>query len=223
MLKSITWLVRLLVLGGGAALGFLAWDRYFTNRTIQQLVAENGQLRTAIQNLTEETQIGYAKVVSQEVRDGKFMTRLLFVETDRSDPAKRVLEKEFEIEGDVAHFDALIVKFSGQAVMDGRERAMYLWRRVYGETTKPEEAARIETPGAEPTRYADLCAKLSLQDRKLFWDEIWALSNDPARLQQLGITAIYGNVVYRKLRPGLIYVFKISNTGQLYPETVPAL
>ncbi|NLH17176.1 MAG: hypothetical protein GX455_11410, partial [Phycisphaerae bacterium] len=53
--------------------------------------------------------------------------------------------------------------------------------------------------------------------------EIWALSNDPARLQQLGITAVYGNVVYRKLRPGLIYVFKISNTGQLYPETVPAL
>jgi hypothetical protein len=62
-----------------------------------------------------------------------------------------------------------------------------------------------------------------LKDRKLFWDEIWALSNDPARLQQAGITAIYGNVVYRKLRPGLIYVFKISNSGQLYPETVPAL
>ncbi len=223
MLKTITWLIRLLVLGGGAALGFLAWDRYFTNRTIQQLVAENSHLRSAIQNLTEETQIGYAKVLGQEVRDGKFVTRLLFVETNRSDPAQRVLEKEFEIEGDVAHFDALIIKFSGQLVMDGRERAMYLWRRVYGETTKPEEAALIETPGTEPKRYTDLCAKLSLKDRKLFWDEIWALSDDPARLEKLGITAIYGNVVYRKLRPGLIYIFKISNTGQLYPETVPVL
>jgi len=55
MIKTVTWLIRLLVLGGGAALGFLAWDRYFTNRTIQQLVAENGQLRSAIQNLTEES------------------------------------------------------------------------------------------------------------------------------------------------------------------------
>jgi hypothetical protein len=49
------------------------------------------------------------------------------------------------------------------------------------------------------------------------------LANDPEVLQQHGIKAIYGNAVYKKLRPGLIYVFKISPTGQLYPETVPDL
>jgi hypothetical protein len=28
-------------------------------------------------------------------------------------------------------------------------------------------------------------------------------------------------VVYSRLREGLIYVFKISSTGQVYPEVVP--
>jgi len=41
---------------------------------------------------------------------------------------KRVLEKEYEIEGDIIHFDALIVKFDEQLVMDGKERTLYLWR-----------------------------------------------------------------------------------------------
>ncbi len=221
--KGISGLIRLFVLGGGVVLGFLGWRAWFANQTIEQLVKENHHLRAAIQNLSEESQIGYAKVLSQEPRDGKMITRLLFVETHRGDPSRRVLEKEFEIEGDIVHFDALIVKFSPQSVIDGKERAMYLWRRVYGETVRPEEGASIETPGQEPKRYEELCAKLSVKDRKLFWDEIWALSNDPLRLQQAGITAIFGNVVYRKLKPGLIYVFKISNSGQLVPETVPDL
>ena len=50
-----------------------------------------------------------------------------------------------------------------------------------------------------------------------------ALADDPERLRSHGIEAIYGNATYKKLRPGLIYVFKISNTGQVHPETVPAL
>lgn len=40
------------------------------------------------------------------------------------------------------------------------------------------------------------------------------------RLGLLVRLAIYGSVVYQKLEPGLIYVFKISSTGALYPETV---
>ena len=56
----------------------------------------------------------------------------------------------------------------------------------------------------------------------MFWEAIWDLANDPEALRDHGIKAIYGNAVYKRLRPGLIYVFKISNTGRLYPQTVPA-
>jgi hypothetical protein len=57
----------------------------------------------------------------------------------------------------------------------------------------------------------------------MFWSAVWELANDPEALQQDGIKAIYGNAVYKKLKPGLIYVFKISSSGQVYPETVPDL
>lgn len=203
--------------------GIIATSALYATKTIFDLLGENRKLKQAITNLTQESQIGYAKVLSQERRDGTLITRLLFVETDRDDPTRRLLQKEFEIEGDVVHFDALIVKFNDQVVMDGKERALYLWRRVYGETQPPEQGFAIETPGEQPQRYAELFDALPVNQRNLFWSEIWELSNDPERLKSAGVTAIYGNAVYKKLRPGLIYIFKINATGGVYPETVPAL
>lgn len=205
----------------GAA-GAAYWFSSFP-RTIAQILEDNRQLRSAVENLSAESQIGYAKVISQETRDGKLFTRLKFVETDRNDPQTRVLEREYEIEGDVVHFDALVVKFDSKFVTDGRERALYLWRRVYGETTAPMHGLPINTVGEEPGRYRELGAKLSLNDRATFWSEVWQLSNDPDRLKDLGITAIDGSVVYKKLQPGLIYSFKVSNTGALTADVTPAL
>jgi hypothetical protein len=62
---------------------------------------------------------------------------------------------------------------------------------------------------------------LPIEQKQLFWFNIWDLANDPEKLKQYDIEAIYGNVVYSRLRSGLIYVFKISPTGQVYPEVVP--
>lgn len=209
----------LIVVAAGAYLA----HSLLVNQTIQQLLSENEDLKTAITNLNEENQIGYAKVLSQETREGVLYTRLLFVETDPLDLTNHIVKKEYEIRGDVVHFDALIVKFGNQVVMDGTERAMYLWRRIYGETTAPEEGFAIEEAGKPSPRYEQVCAKLSIEDRALFWSEIWNLSNDPKRLEASGVQAIFGNVVYRQLKPGLIYIFKVSSTGTLYPEIVPDL
>lgn len=213
----------LLVLASLGVLGVFAYAAFYASRTIHQLLGENRALKSAITNLTTENQIGYAKALEQTERGGVLVTRLLFVETDPHDPTRRVLEMEHEVEGDIIHFDALIVKFSKDAVMDGRERALYLWRRVYGENTPPSRGLGIEKPGAEPARYAGMLKKLSMADRATFWSEIWALADDPDRLRALGVQAIYGNVVYKKIRPGLIYAFKIDGQGNLYPESFPAL
>jgi hypothetical protein len=202
---------------------FAAGALFYGTKTVHDLLGENKKLKRAISTLTHEDQIGYAKVVRQENRDGKLYTVVRFVETARDDRLKTVLEKEYEIEGDIVHFDALIVTFSDQAVMDGKERSLYLWRRVYGETMPPAEGFAIEEEGSPPARYDDLLGRLRLSERKLFWSAIWDLANDPEALQRHGIKALYGNAVYKRLRPGLIYVFKISPTGQLYPETVPDL
>jgi len=188
---------------------------------VHELLTENKHLKQAITNLTYEDQIGYAKVIAQEPNDGKIFTTLKFVETARDNKLKTVLEKEYTIEGDIVYFDALIVKFGDKMVMDGKTKALYLWRRVYSEKMAPEQGFAIDEPGAEPQRYGDLLKVLPMKQKRLFWSNIWDLANDPDKLKEHDIKAIYGNAVYSRLREGLIYVFKISPAGQVYPEVVP--
>lgn len=202
-------------------IAYLARGFYRGTMTIHELLTENKRLKEAITTLTTENQIGYAKVISQRQEGDRLLTTVRFVETARDDKTRKILQKEYIIEGDIVHFDALVVTFGDKMVMDGKSRALYLWRRVYGESMAPRDAYLIEEPGAEPKRYRDLLETLPLQHRRLFWSHIWDLANDPDQLRRHGIKAIYGNVIYHKLRPGLIYVFKISPMGHLYPEVVP--
>jgi hypothetical protein len=209
---------------GGICLVIVAYlgrGFYYRAITIHELLTENKHLKQAITNLTYEDQIGYAKVIAQEPNDGKILTTLKFVETARDDKLKTVLEKEYTIEGDIVYFDALIVKFGDKMVMDGKTKALYLWRRVYSEKMAPGQGFAIEEPGAEPQRYGDLLKVLPMKQKQLFWTNIWDLANDPDKLKEHDIEAIYGNAVYSRLREGLIYVFKISPAGQVYPEVVP--
>jgi hypothetical protein len=207
------------VLVAGAAYMGRGW--YYGAVTIHELLNENKQLKQAIGNLTDEDQIGYAKVLSQRNDSGRLLTTLRFVETARDDKTRRILQKEYTVEGDVVHFDALIVTFGDKMVMDGRARALYLWRRVYGETMAPQDGYPIEEPGTEPKRYDGLLQALPIQHQQLFWTEIWDLANNLDKLKEYDIKAIYGNAIYRKLREGLIYVFKIKPTGELSVEVIP--
>jgi hypothetical protein len=212
--KSIATVLTLTVLA------FVGGSIFYGSKTVHDLLAGNEKLKVAITSLTHEDQIGFAKVLKQEERDGTLYTTVKFVETARDDMLSKVLEKEYEIEGDVIHFDALVVTFSDEAVMDGKARSLYLWRRVYGESMSPSEGYAIETPGTHPERYAGLLRDLRLPEQQLFWEAIWDLANDPEALRDHGIKAVYGNAVYKRLQPGLIYVFKIGADGHVYPETV---
>jgi hypothetical protein len=87
----------------------------------------------------------------------------------------------------------------------------------------PADGFAIEEPGAEPRRYETLLAELSINKRQQFWEAIWDLANDPAKLRDYDIEAIYGNVTYTRLKAGLVYIFRISATGQVYPEVVPEI
>jgi hypothetical protein len=217
LIKTVFGLLTLI------AIIYLAGALFYGAKTVHDLLGENKKLKQSLATLTHEDQIGYAKVVRQETRAGKLYTAIRFVETARDNPLKTVLEKEYEIQGDVVHFDALIVTFPGQTVMDGKERSLYLWRRIYGEKQPPEFGFAIEKDGLPPARYSDLLRRLHFSERKMFWTAIWDLANNPDALRQYGIKAIYGNVVYQRLQPGLICIFKISPTGQLFLETVPDL
>jgi hypothetical protein len=221
--KKLRILPLIVIVAALAGVAYLGRTPYKAVATIHQLLTENKELKKALTNLRREDQIGYAKVIRQEMKDGELFTTIRFVETARDNKLNKILQKEYTISGDIIHFDALIVKFGSKMVMDGRTKALYLWRRVYGEKMTPAEGFPIEEPGAEPQRYKDLLEALPIENRKMFWSEIWELANDTEKLAQYDIDAIYGNAVYWKLREGLIYVFKINSTGQVYPEIVPDL
>jgi len=215
-------LLPLIIIGAAIfGIGYLGREPYEAVATINDLLTENRKLKQALTTLTEEDQIGYAKVIDQQTEDGQLLTTIKFVETARGNKTRKILEKEYTIVGDIIYFDALIVKFGSSMVADGKSRALYLWRRVYGERMSPAEGYPIEEPGAEPERYKDLLDSLPIEKRQMFWSSIWDLANDHERLAAHDIEAIYGNAVYTKLRRGLIYVFKIDSTGQVCPEVVP--
>lgn len=208
----------------GAAGGFWLWRQagaWDVALTLSDLLNENRELQAALARLTEERQIGYAKVVRQERVDGQLVTTVRFVETAPSDPRRQVLRREYEIPGDVVHFDALLVRFPPRMVMDGQARALYLWRRIYGETMTPENAYPIVSEEGEPPRYAGLLKELPLPQQAMFWEAIWSLANDPGRLAEHGIRAIYGNAVYTRMEPGLVYIFRLGPTGDFQVEVIP--
>lgn len=202
---------------------FLSMSLYRVSTAVQEVLWENQQLKEAISNISESGRIGYAKVLSQSVDAyGKVQeTTLKFIETAAEDELRQVLEKEFTIPGDIVHFDALIVKFDNQMVIDGTKKSLYLWRRVYGEKTAPADGFEIESPGGTPQRYASLLKELPIKLQQDFWKEIWDLANNPEKLKSYGIEAIYGNVTYTRLKPKLLYIFRINATGQVYPEVIP--
>lgn len=216
--KIIGSLIALAALATAAGLGL---SFYFSNSSIHSLLTENHELNKALSNLSREEQIGFATVVSQ-TRDGlgQVTSELKFVQTAAGKPREIVDEQIFSIRGDVVHFDALIVKFSDQAVRAGEERALYLWRRIYGEQTPPEKAQAIQLPGSAPERYHAITKSLKVKDRDVFWEAVWSLANDPGRLSEYGITAVFGNAIYTKVEPDKVYLFKIGSTGQIYPEVV---
>ncbi len=211
----------LLALGALVTAAILGLSFYLSSSSIHSLLTENHELNKAITHLTHEEQIGFATVLSQERNAlGQTITRLKFVQTAAGNPKEIVEEQVFQIKGEVVHFDALIVKFSNAYVREGKERALYLWRRIYGEHTAPEQGEAITVPGSAPERYYAITKSLRLKDRSVFWEGVWSLANDPQRLSQYGISAIFGNAVYTRVEPGKVYLFKIGATGQIYPEVV---
>lgn len=219
--KSGKIIVTVAVLAAIATAAILGMSFYFSSSSIHSLLTENHKLNKAIRNLTEEQQIGFATLKSRSRNElGQVESLVRFVQTAPGKPDEVVSEELFIIVGEVIHFDALIVKFSDEYVKDGKGRALYLWRRIYGEGEAPAEGDLIQTPGEAPERYDAITRSLKLKNQPIFWEAIWDLANDPAQLSEYGIKAVFGNAIYTKMEPGKVYLFKISPTGQIYPDVL---
>jgi len=214
---------KLLALTALATAGIMGSVFYFSTSSIHSLLTENHKLNKAIKNLTAEEQIGYATLQSRTRNEqGELISTVRFVQTAAGKPKEIVSEQVFQISGSVIHFDALIVKFDTEYVQDGKARSLYLWRRIHGENNAPSESELIEIPGTAPERYYEITKVLRLKDRDIFWEAIWDLANDPDQLSSYGVTAVFGNAIYSRMEANKVYLFKISPSGQIYPEVLDA-
>jgi hypothetical protein len=206
------------VLVAGALVG--GWWFKEGAATIDDLLTRNEQLKEAISNLTKEERIGYAKVVRQEKVGGMLKTTIRFVEIARDDQT-RLSDAEFTVDGDVLYFDGMVVVFPKELVMDGSERAIFLWRRIFGEQQEPIYGLRIGKPGEEPARYREFFEKLNPENNEIFWEAIWSLANDAEGLDEYGIQTIQGEAISQKMVPGIVYTFILENTGLVRVDKRP--
>lgn len=214
-------IVTVVLLAAIATAGALGLAFYFSSSSIHTLLTENHQLNKSIRNLTKEQQLGFATLQSRSRNErGQVESLVRFVQTAPGKPDEIVSEELFIVEGKVVHFDALIVKFSDAYVKDGKGRALYLWRRIYGESEAPIDGDLIQSPAEAPDRYQVITESLRLQNQPVFWEAIWDLANDPQQLSKYGVTAVFGNGIYVKMEPDRVYLFKIGASGQIYPDVL---
>lgn len=214
-------IVNLVVLAAIVTAAILGAAFYFSTSSIHSLLTENHKLNKAISNLTNEEQIGFVTLKSRNRNEqGQVESLIRFVQTAPGKPDEIASEELFVVSGEVIHFDALIVKFSDEYVKDGKGRALYLWRRIYGESDAPADGQLIQSRGQAPERYNAITRSLRLKDQAVFWDAVWNLASDPQQLSEYGVTAVFGNAIYSKIEPDKVYLFKISPTGQIYPDVL---
>jgi hypothetical protein len=183
------------------------------------------RLDMAIRLLKTDHRLARIEVLEQtEPADGKRQqTRFSFVEMD---DAGNVLEKpqEFEIEGDIAHIDALVVSFDDHYVEQGdplRGASLALFRRVFGEYQNPNDGFPLDTVGARPAAYSRGSEPSELEAE--IWSKFWDYANDPQLAAKAGVRTAHGKDAYIQLRKGMRYRVQLRSTGDLtiQPEEQP--
>jgi hypothetical protein len=230
--RQIFWSVfALLAIAAGTGGWYLADRLYYQPLREQRQMVEN--LRGIVERLTKQTRIAEVAVVSQT--DNPQRTTFKFVEVDaKLNPLHAPLE--FTIDGDVAYFDTLAIKFQQSFVPLDEDRlkikevadlmpraSLILFRRVFGEKQKPEDGFPLDSPNETPAAYQS-AAPPSEFEQKL-WREFWQLANDPKLAESRGVYAAHGQAVYTQLQRGKTYLLERTLSGDLTirPQALSAI
>jgi hypothetical protein len=175
------------------------------------------RLDMAMRLLKTDHRLARIEVLEQtEPADGKpQQTRFSFVEMD---DAGNALDRpqEFQIDGDVAHIDALVVSFDDTYVEQGdplRGTSLALFRRVYGDDQKPSEGFPLDTVGGRPAAYSRGHQPSELESE--IWSKFWDYANDPELASKAGVRTAHGKDAYIQLRKGMRYRVQLRKTGDL--------
>lgn len=185
--------------------GFAGWWVLFRDDGRE---AQIRRLQEVIDRLQSERRIAEVVVLKQDEARTKTTFRFREVRPDGTP----IHERDLTIDGDVAYFDALVIKFDHRYVERGdllRGRSLYLFQRIFGEHQEPAQGFRIDEEVPAPYRLRPIPSEF---EREL-WSEFWTYALEPERARAKGIRVVQGEAVRTKLRPDRIYRLTIEAAG----------
>ena len=184
----------------------------------------NAQLRQVIGRLKAEKRVADVIVTERTLGPNgqPETTTLLFVEYGRD--GSPLPSKRFTVRGNVAHIDAMVVKFDGRYVEENdplRGHSVALFTRLYGEDQAPEAAFRIDSPGQAPAVYRGPADPNQAAFEKQLWANFWKLADDAAYRKQMGVRVAQGEGVWCPFQPDRLYTLTLESDGGLNITSEP--
>jgi len=215
MFRSLakTFVLFALVVAGSFGIVFYR-DHYSVDRKLAALEQEKRTLQQFVQRLSDERRVAEILVLDQtKSSDGILSTTLLFQEYARDNSA--LTPKRFTVQGEMAHFDALVIKFDHGFVEEGdslRGKTIALFSKVFGDHQTPEQAFSIDEPGKIPDIYRGTDPRVMPFEQDL-WNNFWRLTQDAAYRNEKGVRVANGQSVWGPFEPGRIYTITLENGG----------
>src|SRR5581483_1224115 len=198
----------------GAAGIYYYEHQFSTDHRIAELQQQKHELEEVVKRLEGVRRVAKVLVTDQWVENGVQKTKLLWVEYGR-DGQSTLDAKEFVIDGNEAHFDALLIKFSDGFLEKGdalRGQSIALFTRVYGRNQSPADGFPIDEPGHIPDVYkvADPAVYAFEQD---LWNNFWRLYDDPNYRHEKGVDIATGQSPWGTFSPGYVYKIEVGTLG----------
>ena len=221
MLRAAAKLAFLAVLVAAGAAGLMLHRRDTTLAQLDDARQKAEQLTQVVRRLQAERRVADIIVTDQEADAGVLKTTLLFVEYGRDGTA--LPARRFTVEGNVAHIDALVVKFDRDFIQKDdplRGHSVALFTRLYGESQPPDKAFPIDTPDQVPDLYRGADPYVPEFERGL-WADFWKLANDESYRQARGVRVAQGEGVWVPFKPDKLYTLTLEADGGLNITSAP--
>lgn len=223
-LKAITLLVLIALAAGGGAYWHYRSVASERTRQLEQALVESQkrqeELARMIDRLTASKSLARIVVADQQRSTGGLITQTTLLLVMLGPDEQPVSRQTIVIPGHIAFFDALMVKFDHDAIAAAhplRGCNVALLRRVYSEMVAPIDGTQIVNVGDIPPAYADPDEPRS-EFEQTMWERFWDLCNDPKLAEEMGVRVAQGEVVYKPMKPGLLYELTIDASGGMNLE-----
>lgn len=222
MIAKLYKLIGLLLLAAASSAGLWFYvDRTSTRRHIAKLEEEKRVLTEVVKRLGDEKRVAQVVVAEQKTVNGVMHSTLLLVEVDKA--GKDLPPKRFEVIGEMAHIDALVIKFDQHFVNEGdalRGHSIALFTRIYGDRQSPAAAAVIDRPGEIPDVYRTADPKTAQFEIDL-WKQFWRLADDETYRKEYGVRVANGQGVWGPFQPEKLYTITLESDGGLNIASEP--